>query len=541
MTPLDVTEVIQGMSDGISPGRRMVDMRRADITPFREMTQSQLFTLILRLVRMTFHFDTCAAFFYDEKNRRLVLVESLGMPTEDSGPAFISLDEDPAIQQVVSESKAIMLNTPETAGATGAPRIRSFMAVPIILSDQVVGTLNMSSVSDQPFQDVDLQRLSVIASQAAVLVQSLRTFSELEVAEREILETVPLPLVRLDFHSESCVVNAAAKVFFNLTAEKVGMEEFLRQTRAYLDLDISKILSEVRRTAQDRGGIEVKGKGEREAIMNLTISAIASADPAAAASGAVLVFEDLTEILHAREMAERNERLAALGQLAAGVAHEIKNPLTSIKGFTQLLRKKKGDANFLDKYVALVSGEVDRLDRIVEQLLQLSRPKSAKLRKGDLREVVERVGTLVGPELGKKSVDLRVSMPPAPVEVMMDAPQIEQVILNIVLNAIESVPLRNGIIRITAEVHPNSVVLSIQDNGRGIKPEHLEKLFDPFFTTRRGGTGLGLSVSHRIVNDHNGRIFVTSEPGQGARFAVEFPAPHPPPQRTPPSSRKSRS
>lgn len=508
------------MADASSSGRRLVDVRRTDIASLREMTQAQLFALILRLVQMTFRFDTCAAFSYDSQNRRLVLVESIGMQTEDSGP--ISLDEDPAILQVVQEAKAIMVNTP--LSSQEPRRLRSFMAVPINLNDQVVGTLNMSCVSDRPFQDVDLQRLNAIASQAAVLVQSLRTFGELEVEEREILETVPLPMVRVDFTTEACVVNAAAKVFFNLPAEKVSLADFLGQTRRYLDKDISKILAEVRQSGQDRGGIELKGKGEREAILNLTVSAIASAERT---RGAVMVFEDLTEILHAREVAERNERLAALGQLAAGVAHEIKNPLTSIKGFTQILKKKREDKAFIEKYVSLVSGEVDRLDHIVEQLLQLSRPKSAKLKKSDLRDAVEHVGTLVESELKKKSIDFVTDIPKSPVDVMMDQAQIEQVILNILLNAIEAVPPRNGTIRIGIESNPRSVILSIQDNGRGIKAEHLEKLFDPFFTTRRGGTGLGLSVSYRIVTDHNGRIFVTSEPGQGARFAIEFPNPSP--------------
>lgn len=482
------------------------------------MTQAQLFTLILRLVQMTFRFDTCAAFFYDEKTRRLVLSDSIGLPVSGSGSEFIGLEDDPVIQQVVTEAKAIVVNTPLSESQPSL--YRAFMAVPIVLNESVVGTLNMSRVADRAYQDEDLQRLNAIASQAAVLVQSLRTFAELEVEQREILETVPLPIVRVDFGTRRCVVNAAARIFFELESEKVGYDAWVRQSKNFIDRDIFQILSEVQKKGEDMGGIEIKGKGDREAILNLTVSAIMSGDKTL---GAVLVFEDLTEILHAREIAERNERLAALGQLAAGVAHEIKNPLTSIKGFTQLLKTKKRDLAFIEKYVGLVSGEVDRLDRIVEQLLQLSRPKTAKLKKADLRETVHQVGELLEGQLAKKSVRYEEEFPADRADVMMDASQIEQVILNIMLNAIEAVPPRGGIIRATIEVHPKSVILGIQDNGRGIKAEHLEKLFHPFFTTRSGGTGLGLAVSHRIVSDHGGRIFVTSVPGMGARFGIEIP------------------
>lgn len=484
------------------------------------MTQTQLFALILRLVQMMFRFDTCAAFSYDGKNRRLVLSDSIGLPAGGAGSEFISLNDDPAIQQVVLEAKAIVVNTPLSDSQPSLRR--AFMAVPIVLNDSVVGTLNMSRVSDHAYLDEDLHRLNAIASQAAVLVQSLRTFAELEVEQREILETVPLPIVRVDFVTERCVVNAAAKVFFELPTDQVEFSVFLGKAKTFIDRDISRILSEVRSTGLDRGGIEIKALGEREAILNLTVSAIMSGERTL---GAVLVFEDLTEILHAREIAERNERLAALGQLAAGVAHEIKNPLTSIKGFTQLLKTKKKDPAFIDKYVGLVSGEVDRLDHIVEQLLQLSRPKTAKLKRADLRECVRRVAELVECQMEKKSVRFVEQVPDAPVVILMDPAQIEQVILNIILNAIEAVPPRGGVITASIELKDLSVVLGIQDNGRGIKTEHLEKLFHPFFTTRRGGTGLGLAVSHRIVTDHGGRVFVTSVPGMGARFAVEFPRP----------------
>ena len=500
-------------------GRRLVDVRTGQVASIREMSQAQLFGLILRLVQMTFRFDTCAIFSYDAKTRRVILIENIGMGTSGGGSEFISLDDDPVIQQVVTEAKAIVVNTPVSEGTSAM--IRAIMAVPIVLNDSVVGTLNMSCVSARPYEDEDMNRLNAIASQAAVLVQSLRTFADLEAEQREILETVPMAIVRVVFKENRCVVNAAAREFFDLKSDHVGLDDFYRQSRAFLDKDISKILDDIRRDGRDIGAVEIKGRGGRDAVMNLTISAILSEERTL---GAVLVFEDLTEILHAREVAERNERLAALGHLAAGVAHEVKNPLTSIKGFTQLLKSKKTDVAFIEKYVGLVSNEVDRLDRIVEQLLQLSRPNTAKLKKDDLRGCGRRVVQLIEASFEQKSVKYEERFPVDPVRVSIDAAQIEQVMLNILLNAIEAVDPHRGVVRAVIEIKPQTVVYAVEDNGRGIKPEHLEKLFHPFFTTRRGGTGLGLAVSHRIVTDHGGRIYVTSEPGKGARFAFELPA-----------------
>ncbi len=516
--PLAMVDTQDSLPDYSMQGRRLIDVRTGAVSSMRDMTQAQLFGLILRLVQMIFRFDTCSVFSYDPKLRRLVLAENIGMPAGFAGPDFISLDDDPAINQVVTEAKAIVVNSPLSDRRSAL--IRAFMAVPIVLNDRVVGTLNMSCVSDQPYEDEDLQRLNAIASQAAVLVQSLRTFSELETEQREILETVPLPIVRINFSAGRCFVNAAAKIFFDLPTSTPGLDEFDLQARKMLERPLAPILDEVRQRGVDRGGIEIKCQGERDGIMNLTVAAITSEDRT---TGAILVFEDLTEILNAREIAERNERLAALGQLAAGVAHEIKNPLTSIKGFTQLLKNKKKDQAFIEKYVTLVSGEVDRLDHIVDQLLQLSRPKSAKLKRADVRECLRKVAELTEEQMKKKSIEYVEEIPSSPVILMIDSAQIEQVVLNIVLNAIEAVPPRGGVIRATIETHPASAVLSIQDNGRGVKAEYLDKLFNPFFTTRRGGTGLGLAVSHRIVTDHGGKIFVTSEPSFGARFAIELP------------------
>lgn len=500
-------------------GRRLIDIHPGKVASLREMNQAQLLRLVIRLVQIMFRFDTCAVFSYDDKNRRLVLVDQIGMPAASAlGSEFISLDDDPTIHQVVTESKAIVVNT--SMSGEQQLLIRSFMAVPIALNDSVVGTLNMSRVSDRGYLDEDLQRLNAVAAQAAVMVQSLRTLTELEVEQREILETVPLPIVRVDFIKKQSVVNAAAQKFFKFDEEKIGLDAFLDQTKRCIDKDISVVLDRIRRKDRNLDGIEVRSVGTDESILNLTVSAILSDDKI---TGAVLVFEDLTEILRARETAEHNERLAALGELAAGVAHEVKNPLTSIKGFTQLLRGKKTDLPFIDKYVTLVSTEVDRLDRIVDQLLQLARPKSAKLRASDMRLSVTKVMELVMPQMEKKNAKIHPDIPSTPVMVMMDAQQIEQVILNIMLNAAGIIPAKDGTVRVRVQEQGDRVSVVVQDNGPGIPPEHRQKLFHPFFTTRRGGTGLGLAVSHRIITDHGGRILVSSKTGAGATFTIELP------------------
>jgi signal transduction histidine kinase len=252
--------------------------------------------------------------------------------------------------------------------------------------------------------------------------------------------------------------------------------------------------------------------------------------------GAFLVINDLTTIKQLELQVRRTDRLASLGTLAAGMAHEIKNPLVSIKTFTQLLPERYDDADFRDTFSSLVGGEVKRIDRIVNQLLRFSRPAKPNLTPTRLHEIIENALNLMGQQLRQKSIRLNRSFDAPADSIRADGDQLSQAFINFFLNAIEAMEDGGTLtVRTTsagtagfpaplpAEPALHRVLVTIHDTGEGIPVESLPHIFDPFFTTKSQGTGLGLSVAHGIIQEHSGVIDVRSDPTQGTTFAIVFP------------------
>ena len=239
--------------------------------------------------------------------------------------------------------------------------------------------------------------------------------------------------------------------------------------------------------------------------------------------GAFLVVSDLTAIKQLELQVRRTDRLASLGTLAAGMAHEIKNPLVSIKTFTQLLPERFDDADFRETFTSLMSEEVKRIDSIVNQLLRFSRPAKPVLSVLSLHELLTHTLKLLQQQMRPKNIELVTSFTATPDRINADGDQFSQALINFILNAIESMK-QGGTLTVTSSRSPAAgIQITIQDTGEGISAENLPHIFDPFFTTKDQGTGLGLSVAHGIILEHGGSIDVTSEPGRGTTFTITLP------------------
>ena len=233
--------------------------------------------------------------------------------------------------------------------------------------------------------------------------------------------------------------------------------------------------------------------------------------------------ESRTEIerLHRTQMS-RAEHLATLGEMATGLAHEIRNPLAGIAGVIEIISRDLPSTSPARSVVKDVRQEIARINQIVTDLLQTARPHPPKVRKSDLNTTVEHA-VMLGRQQGlAKSVNIKLQKDPTLPEVEHDSDQVHQVLLNLLLNALQAVG-KDGEICVTLERRADSVAIEVADNGRGIAPDHLPNIFRPFFTTKGDGTGLGLSLARRIVEDHHGRIDVTSTVGKGTTFAVVLP------------------
>ncbi len=224
-----------------------------------------------------------------------------------------------------------------------------------------------------------------------------------------------------------------------------------------------------------------------------------------------------------RELA-RSERLSSLGQMAAGLAHEIKNPLGSIQGAAEILGDKTPENSKERDLFDVLHKESRRLGAVVDDFLEFARPRPPQLAPVDVARVVERAAAQVALDASARRIDIAREIAPDLPRVAADAEQIHQVLLNLLLNAVSA--SRDGdrvVIAARRGENDRAVALSVRDHGAGIAPDVLPRVFDPFFTTKEDGTGLGLSISHTIVHDHGGTIDVDSAPGKGTTVTVLLP------------------
>lgn len=229
-----------------------------------------------------------------------------------------------------------------------------------------------------------------------------------------------------------------------------------------------------------------------------------------------------SEMLHA-------EHLATMGELAAGVAHEIRNPLAGIAGAIEIISKDFPKDHPDREVLEDLRQEVRRIEKVLNDLLAYARPKPPQFGRTDLKETVARTLQLARQQTGTKKVDFSIQIPATLPAFRMDAEQLHQVLLNLVLNGIQAID-GEGKVTIAAVVNtseqvnrPDLVEISVSDTGEGIPPDLLEKIFRPFYTTKRGGTGLGLSLCRRIISQHGGTLTAESEAGKGSRFVIRLP------------------
>lgn len=229
------------------------------------------------------------------------------------------------------------------------------------------------------------------------------------------------------------------------------------------------------------------------------------------------------ELQDSFEQLKRADRLSAIGELSASLAHEIRNPLGSIEGAAQILRQPQTTEEMHDEFLGVIEKESRRLSRLLTNLLDFARPRPPEFQAVDVGPVVDAVVALLSHTAQQSGIQLRKHVPPGLPPVESDSEQLKQVILNLTINAIQAMPVGGEIEIFVAENDDTGVVIAIKDQGVGIPGENVEKIFDPFFTTKDGGTGLGLSVAHQIITQHGGVITAERNPNRGMTFSVLIP------------------
>ncbi|GAB4343746.1 MAG: hypothetical protein Kow0099_22530 [Candidatus Abyssubacteria bacterium] len=407
----------------------------------------------------------------------------------------------------------------------------AFLCVPLKLENEVVGVLSVDKVrSGDDTLEGDLHLLTIIASIVAQAVRVHGAISEI-VALKErtdrILAGMANGVVVLDDTGLVTSLNPAAERMFRLRREEAVNKRFLdvfARHRGMVNI-IDRVYDDP--AAGPSFETYVFGAGPEPTPIAVTWSLLGP--DASGRRAIVLNAQDLTEVKRLERQSRRNQRLAALGTMAAGVAHEIRNPLGGIRGASQLLARKVKDNKELKEFLDVIVREVDRLDRTVAQLLDFARPTKADVAPTDIGEVIGRALELLKSDIKKGGVKVRKKVGAGLRAVNGDAAQLTQVFLNLFLNAVQAMP-DGGALTITVREDGGfqrgqtpSVVVEVNDTGCGMSALTLEHLFMPFFTTRETGTGLGLAISHRIVEEHGGAIDVVSEEGKGSTFIVSLP------------------
>jgi signal transduction histidine kinase len=245
-------------------------------------------------------------------------------------------------------------------------------------------------------------------------------------------------------------------------------------------------------------------------------------DPAGAVLGAVAVFSDLTPLKQLEAERGRAERLAYFEALASSIAHEIKNPLVGIKTFAQLMPRRQHDERFVEEFGRVATREIGRMERLVQRLSALSRSSERTRQRVDVREPLTDAVEFLKPAFEEKRIAVTPPAGAPPRFVLADRNELEQLFINLLMNAYEATP-PDGAVAVEVAGTDEYVTVGVADSGPGIPPELLERVFDPFYTTKQRGSGLGLTICAGIATAHRAKLRAANRPGGGALFTVEFP------------------
>jgi two-component system nitrogen regulation sensor histidine kinase GlnL len=352
-----------------------------------------------------------------------------------------------------------------------------------------------------------------------------------QISWENILTSLEDGVIVVDQNRKIVFLNQAAEVLTDLSATQALEQPYttLFSRNPWL-LETVK-MSEPPQQSSARGEGELVSQRRRRVPVSLAVSPLQ--DRYGTFQGSILLLRDLTHRKELEEDLKRADRLALLGTLAAGLAHEIKNPLGGIKGAAQLLRREVKHNPDLSQYADIMVREVDRVNRLIEQLLDLSRPATLSLDSLNIHELLDGVLLLEQEALPWGAVNVKKKFDPSLPPIQGDRAQLTQVFLNLVKNGCQAMNGRGSLtittrmetdfhIREEGKERGKFIWVDIEDGGPGIKEEDLPHIFSPFFTTKGNGTGLGLAICYRIIKEHGGLIRVESREGSGAVFKVSL-------------------
>ncbi|OGR11357.1 MAG: hypothetical protein A2097_03520 [Desulfobacula sp. GWF2_41_7] len=336
------------------------------------------------------------------------------------------------------------------------------------------------------------------------------SLTQVQAFSDHVIQNMPSGLVTMDMENRITSVNRAARDILGPAL----VRPFPEMTDLVKEMETSQ--------KQVNKDISLEIDTGRRVLLDITASPVMAYE--GRITGYVFLFRDLTLISELKKQVETNRRLAAIGKLAAGVAHEIRNPLSSIKGFATYFGKRY-EKNEDDRETALIMvKEVERINRSITQLLEFAKPLTVEKKEVDIRQMIDHSLKLVHHDLEQKEIRAEVDIATKKILIYSDGDRMNQVLLNLYINAVAALE-KGGTLAVGVKdmVQTDWIEIRVKDNGAGIDEESLDQIFDPYFTSRPTGTGLGLSIVHRIIENLGGSIRVESQKGKGACFIINLP------------------
>ncbi len=515
----------------------------------------ELFALILRVITKAMGVERGSIYLPQYPGRTFIAMADHGNNNPASNHTAIST-EHPLIRKllwrrdlILREQLGRLPQSHETHEIVALlENLKADICIPIFSKDTLTGLLFLGSKeTGETFTLEDIEMFNTLSHHIAVAIENAQLYTKVEeskIYQEILINNLTSGVVAIDLNGRITAFNARAERMLGVSAERA------------LSADLSILAPELRDilidTLKDRVSVsaeEVVIKTDTDKDLPLAVSSSIFNSYDGKTLGALIVFSDLTERKILETEMRRADRLASLGTLAAGMAHEIKNPLVALKTFTQLVPEKYSEREFRENFSKLANQEVDRINYLVEQLLDFARPSSPSLRQTDICEILENTFFLLKSKIMEQNIEVKKEIEKRPLLIMADGDQLKQVLLNVIINALQAMR-EKGTITVTARMRrateagkdasrgagvsrklhrlwaQDCVIVEIADTGKGIEAKDMPHLFDPFFTTKESGAGLGLAIAHSIIEEHGGTIGVSSIVGKGTTFSITLPCNH---------------
>ncbi len=515
---------------------RRIGQRELELSAIRELMQKlraatsldQALDSILDIVASLVWSDASCLLTINEDGRTFTVRAARGPDAEARvGQDTLTLDGDSIAARALRARTALIAAQPSSKKSS-APG--SELALPLLVGDEIIGVLTMQSQARSVYNEDSVKMLHLVTSQAATIYREMSSLRTLTRYTDNILRSIAAGVITVDKNGLIVTWNRRAEEIINLRAHQIvgrHYREFIRMLQ--VDLPVrNETMRMVELTAQTgkvfrRNRLCYRSPQGDETYVNLSASQLRS--EAGEYLGIVVVFEDVTNEIQMKEEVERVSKLAETGQLAANIAHELRNPLSSIKGAAQLLRSEL-PADYVaqhGEFLDIIVDEVHGLNRMTTEFLEFSRVTPPEMQQVNLNVQVSRLVQFMQTYLSSHDVTVIPALDDLPL-LLIDKGQIEQVMKNIVINGVQAMP-HGGYLTIGTRYFAATdiVELSFTDTGNGIPPDKMAKIWTPFFTTKTKGTGLGLPIARKIAETHGGRLSVRTSPGEGSTFTLHLP------------------